>query len=236
LSPAAPNAPASAQPAGSEKATPASIEAEISRSEHAEMQALLKKSFPAEYQELIAVAVQRRNEGASDLVVGQETYAKFQELMRAKLKFAVAATMQTIDRLAENEINLFNALGTRGGRYCLSVLGKAETPEPMVPPDDIKRLMRQATIFRFEAIGEGMSQFAPISPLTPAELAVFEASLARDGLNLEEVRSGAFLSKDGNEPGRPCLMVEKLYRAVARLDEAGRRKLYASMFFLGRDK
>ena len=50
-------------------ATPASIEAEIALSEHAELQALLKKNFTAEYDELIAVAVRRRNEGVSDQVV-----------------------------------------------------------------------------------------------------------------------------------------------------------------------
>ena len=44
----------------------ASIEAEIGLSEHAELQALLKKNFNPEYNELIMVAARRRNEGVSD--------------------------------------------------------------------------------------------------------------------------------------------------------------------------
>src|SRR6185436_122238 len=56
---APPPAPAAAPPP---MATAQSIEAEIARSEHAELQALLKKNFPGEYNELIAVAVRRRNE------------------------------------------------------------------------------------------------------------------------------------------------------------------------------
>src|SRR5437660_156300 len=45
------------------KATPESIEAEIAKSDHAELQSLLKKNFPDDYKALIAVAVDRRNEG-----------------------------------------------------------------------------------------------------------------------------------------------------------------------------
>ena len=55
-------------------ATPASIEAEIAQSEHAELQALLKKNFTAEYNELIAVAVRRRNEGVSDQIVRRRNW------------------------------------------------------------------------------------------------------------------------------------------------------------------
>src|SRR5205814_412657 len=69
-SPAASNTP---QPATPEpalvqpgKATPESIEAEIAKSDHAELQSLLKKNFPDDYKALIVVAVDRRNEGASD--------------------------------------------------------------------------------------------------------------------------------------------------------------------------
>ena len=72
--------------------------------------------------------------------------------------------------------------------------------------------------------------------LTQAELGAFEASLNRDGLRFDEVRTGAFLSKGGDEPGKPCLMIEKLYQSIARLDETTRRKIYAGMFFLGRDR
>ncbi len=67
-------------------------------------------------------------------------------------------------------------------------------------------------------------------------MTAFEGSLASDGLKFNEIRSGAFLSKGGAEPGKPCLMLEKLYLAIARLPEDARRKIYAGMFFLGRDK
>ena len=43
-------------------------------------------------------------------------------------------------------------------------------------------------------------------------------------------------TSSGDEPGKPCLMVETLYLAIARLGEGTRRKIYAGMFFLGRDK
>ena len=73
-------------------------------------------------------------------------------------------------------------------------------------------------------------------PLTPDDMRGFEASLASDGLKFDEIRSGAFLTKAGDEPGKPCLMLERLYLAIARLPEETRRKIYAGMFFLGRDK
>src|ERR1700716_908474 len=44
-------------------ATPESIEAEIAQSEHAELLALVKQNFNAEYTDLIAMAVRNRNEG-----------------------------------------------------------------------------------------------------------------------------------------------------------------------------
>ena len=97
-------------------------------------------------------------------------------------------------------------------------------------------MMRLGTLYRFQAIVEGMSNTKPVEPLTNEELRPFEASLNRDGMRFEEVRTGAFLTKAGDEPGRPCLMIEKLYQAIARLDEGTRRKIYAGMFFLGRDR
>ena len=81
-----------------------------------------------------------------------------------------------------------------------------------------------------------MSNTKPVDPLTNDELGAFEASLARDSMKFDEVRSGAFLSKAGDEPGKACLMIEKLYLAIARLGEGTRRKIYAGMFFLGRDR
>jgi len=67
-------------------ATPESIEAEFAQSEYAELLAILKKSFSAEYDDLIATAVRRRNEGASDQAFGQELAERFQNIMRGKLK------------------------------------------------------------------------------------------------------------------------------------------------------
>jgi nitrogen fixation-related uncharacterized protein len=229
--PAAPTPPA--PPA---KATPESIEAEIAKSDHAELQGILKRYFADDYKALIAVAVERRNEGVSDQAFGQELFARFQEIMRSKLRFAAGAGTAMIDRLAENEVALFRALGTEGATFCLKVLGKDETPADSQPPESVRRMMRLGTLFRFQAIVEGMSNTKPVDPLTQAELSAFEASLNRDGLRFDEVRSGAFLSKGGDEPGKPCLMIEKLYRSIARLEETTRRKIYAGMFFLGRDR
>jgi hypothetical protein len=97
-------------------------------------------------------------------------------------------------------------------------------------------MMRLGTLYRFQAIVEGMSNTKPVEPLTNEELSQFEASLNRDGMRFDEVRTGAFLTKAGDEPGRPCLMIEKLYQSIARLGEGTRRKIYAGMFFLGRDR
>ena len=218
------------------KATPESIEAEIAKSDHAELQALLKKNFADDYKALIAVAVERRNEGASDQVFGQELFARFQDIMRTKLRYAAGASTAMIDRLAQNEVALFHALGTEGAPFCLKVLGKDETPADNTPPESVRRLMRLGTLYRFQAIVEGLSNTKPVEPLTNEEMGAFEASLARDGMKFDEVRSGAFLNKGGDEPGKACMMIEKLYQAIARLGEGTRRKIYAGMFFLGRDR
>jgi hypothetical protein len=223
-----------AMPAG--KATAASIEAEIAQSEHAELQTLLKTHFVKEYNELIEVVLRRRNEGASDATFGQELFARFQDIMRPRLQFAVAASMPTIDKLAANEMGLFHALGTDGAAICLRVLGKDTAAATRPLPDSVRRLLRLGTLYRFQAIVDGMQRHLPVEPLTAPEIAAFEASLARDGIKFEDVRTGAFLNKGGEEPGKPCLMVEKLYQAMARLEEAPRRKVYAGVLFLGRDK
>jgi hypothetical protein len=62
---------------------------------------------------------------------------------------------------------------------------------------------------------------------------VFEASLAREGLNFKDVSTGAYL-RTSLEPGKPCLTLETLHLAIARLPEGTRRKLYTGMFFAGR--
>jgi hypothetical protein len=218
------------------KATPESIEAEIAKSDHAELQTLLKQHFADDYKSLIAVAVDKRNEGVSDQAFGQELFARFQDIMRSKLRFAAGAGTPMIDRLAANEIALFRALGTEGPAFCLRVLGKDDSPADGQPPESVRRMMRLGTLYRFQAIVEGMANTRAVEPLTNEELGQFEASLNRDGMRFEEVRSGAFLTKAGDEPGRPCLMIEKLYQSIARLNEGTRRKIYAGMFFLGRDR
>jgi hypothetical protein len=217
-------------------ATTASIETEIALSEHAELQALLKKNFNAEYNDLIAVAVRRRNEGVSDAVFGQELNERFQEVMRGKLKYGAGASTPTIDRLAANEASLFHALGTEGSAFCLKMLGKDETPAATATPGSVRQLMRLGTLYRFQAIAEGMPNAKPVDALTTDEMRAFEASLAREGLNFKDVSTGAYLNTAGQEPGKPCLTLETLHLAIARLAEGTRRKIYAGMFFLGRDK
>jgi len=218
------------------KATPESIEAEIARSDHAELQSLLKTYFADDYKALIAVAVERRNEGVSDQAFGQELFSRFQEIMRTKLRYAAGASTPMIDRLAENEVALFHALGTEGASFCLKVLGKDETPADGPPPESVRRMMRLGTLYRFQAIVEGLQNTKPVDPMTNDELGAFETSLNKDGMKFDDVRSGAFLNKAGDGPGKSCLMIEKLYLAIGRLNEGTRRKIYAGMFFLGRDR
>jgi hypothetical protein len=131
-------------------------------------------------------------------------------------------------------VSLFQALGNEGSGFCLKVLGKDDAPSTAPMPDRIRRLMRLGTLYRFEAIVDGMPRLQQMDALTATDIAAFEASLQRVGLKFDEIRTGAFLSKEGEAPGKPCQMVEKLYRAIARLDESTRRKLYAGMFFVGR--
>jgi hypothetical protein len=217
-------------------ATPESIEAEIARSEHAELLALVKKNFNADYVDLIAMAVRKRNEGVSDQTFGQELAERFQDIMRGKLKFGAGASMPTIDRLAANEASLFHALGTEGAAFCLKMLGKDDTPAAEAPPDSVRRLMQLGTLYRFQAIVEGMAANAkPVEPLSKEETRVFEASLSREGLNFKDVNTGAYL-KTSLEPGKPCLTLETLHLAIARLPDGTRRKMYTGMFFAGRDR
>jgi hypothetical protein len=239
----APTAPAGsvaavpvAPPNVAARATPASIEAEIANSENAELQTLLKANFSAEYNELMVLAARRRNEGIDSEQFGQELFSHLQDMLRAKLKFAVGAGMPTIDKLAANETKLFHTLGTEAADFCLRLLGKDDTPATALPPANVREMMRLGTLYRFQAIVEGMPNSQPFAVLTPDDMKAFEASLGQDGMKFDEVRTGAFLAKGGPEPGKPCLMLEKLYVAIARLPADARRKIYAGMFFLGRDK
>jgi hypothetical protein len=235
MTPPAPVAPP-APPAPPPMATPASIDAEIGLSEHAELQALLKKNFNAEYNDLLAAAARRRNEGVSDQVFGQELNERFQDIMRDKLKYGAGASIAAIDKLAANEASLFHALGTEGAGFCLKMLGKDSSPAEGAPPESVQQLMRLGTLYRFQAIVEGMPDAKPVAPLSAEEMKAFEASLAREGLNFKDVSSGAYLNNTAAGPGKPCLTLEFLHLAIARLAEGTRRKIYAGMFFLGRDK
>jgi hypothetical protein len=232
--PATPATPAAPSPPP--MATPASVEFEIGMTEHAEVLALLKKSLPAEYDGLVADVVRRRNEGISDQLFAQELADRLQAIMRAKLKFGVGASTPTIDKLAANEASLFHALGTEGSAFCLKILGKDDAPVSVPPPESVARLTRLGTLYRFQAIVEGMPNAKPVDGLTTDEMRAFEASLAREGLNFRDVSTGTFLNNAGFEPGKPCLRLETLHLAIARLGEGTRRKIYAGMFFLGRDR
>jgi hypothetical protein len=95
--------------------------------------------------------------------------------------------------------------------------------------------MRLGTLYRFQAIAEGMPAAKPAEALTSDEMRAFEASLAREGLNFKDVSTDAYLNS-GTEPGKPCRTLETLHLVIARLAEGTRRKIYAGMFFLGRDK
>src|SRR5204863_13812 len=81
-------------------------------------------------------------------------------------------------------------------------------PAAEAPPDSVRRLLQLGTLYRFQAIAEGMAANAkPVEPLSKEETRVFEASLAREGLNFKDVNTGAYL-KTSLEPGKPCLTLE----------------------------
>ena len=232
----APVTPAAVMPTPPPMATVQSIEAEFAMSDNAELLALLKKSFPVEYDGLIAMAVRRRNEGVTEQVFAQELAERFQDIMRGQLKFGAGANLPTIDRLAANEASLFHALGTEGAAFCLKMLGRDDTPAVSPPPESVRRMMQLGTLYRLQAVSEGLSNSKPVEALKTDEMRAFEASLAREGLNYKDVSTGAYLNQGGAEPGKPCLTLETLHLAIARLPDGTRRKIYAGMFFAGRDK
>ena len=99
-------------------------------------------------------------------------------------------------------------------RFCLKVLGKDDTPAATVPmPDSIRRLMRLGTLYRFEAIVDGMPRFQPVDRSGATRSPRSRRALNASGLNFDEVRTGAFLRQGrASAAGKPCLMIEKLYR------------------------
>jgi hypothetical protein len=216
---------APAPPAPPPAATPESIEAEVALSEYSEVLAFVKKNFKAEFDELMVAAARRRNERVSDQVFGQELAAGVQNFMRGRLRYGVGASLTAMDRLAANEASLFHALGTEAADFCLKMLGVDDKPVPGVPPEDVRRMMQLGTLYRLQAIAEGM----------PDEKQAYEASVTHEGLNFNDVNSGAFL-KAVAVPGKPCLTLETLHLAIARLSDPTRRKIYAGMFFLGRGR
>jgi hypothetical protein len=178
-------------------------------------------------------AAQRRNEGVSDEVFGRELASGFQKIMRGKLTYGTGASTPMMDRLAANEASLFHALGTDGAAFCHMMLGVDDRPPAGPPPGSVRQLLQLGTLYRFQAIAEGMPDARPAVPLSKDELRAFETSVVQVGLNFNDVNSGAFL-KAGGEPGRPCLTLETLHLAIAKLAEVTRRKIYVGMFFLGR--
>jgi hypothetical protein len=241
MMPSAEAAPPSAKavppvaPAPPPAATPESIEAEVALSEYSEVLAFVKKNFKAEFDELMVAAARRRNEGVSDQVFGQELAAGVQNFMRGRLRYGVGASLTAMDRLAANEASLFHALGTEAADFCLKMLGVDDKPVPGVPPEDVRRMMQLGTLYRLQAIAEGMPDEKPVAPLSKDELQAYEASVTHEGLNFNDVNSGAFL-KAVAVPGKPCLTLETLHLAIARLSDPTRRKIYAGMFFLGRGR
>jgi hypothetical protein len=210
-----------------------SVEAEFAQSEHADLLAFVKKSFPPDYAELLSQAVSRRNEGVTEQAFGQAIAESIQTVMRGKLKYGAGASMPTLDRLAGNEASLFHAFGTEGAPFCLKMLGRDDTPAAGSVPDVVRQLMELGTLYRFQAIAEGINNTKPIEPMTRDETRAYEASLTRQGLNLKDVSTGAYF-KASLEPGKPCLTLETLHLAIAKLPDGVRRKIYASMFFAGR--
>jgi hypothetical protein len=213
--------------------TAQSVEAEFALSEHADLLAFVKKSFAPDYAELLQQAVSRRNEGVSEQAFGQALAESIQNVMRGKLKYGAGGSMPTIDRLAANEASLFHALGTEGAPFCLKMLGRDDTPAAAPVPDIVRQLMELGTLYRFQAVAEGMTNTKPIEPLTKDEAKAYEASVVRAGLNFKDVTTGAYLKAAG-EPGKPCLTLETLHLAIAKLPDGVRRKIYASMFFANR--
>jgi hypothetical protein len=213
--------------------TAESVEAEFALSEHADLLAFVKKSFQSDYAELLQQAVSSRNEGVSEQAFGQALAERIQTVMRGKLTYGAGGSMPTLDRLAANEASLFHALGTEGAPFCLKMLGRDDTPAAASVPDIVRQLMELGTLYRFQAIAEGMTNTKPVEPLTKDEAKAYEMSVVRAGLNFKDVTTGAYLKAAG-EPGKPCLTLETLHLAIAKLPDGVRRKIYASMFFANR--
>ena len=80
-----------ARHAAAARATPASIEAEIARIGSRRPAGAAEAHFADEYKELMAFAVDDATRASPTRPFGQEMFARFQEIMRSKLKFAAGA-------------------------------------------------------------------------------------------------------------------------------------------------
>ena len=166
------------------------------------LQALLKQNFTAEYNELIEVAV-RRNEGVTDQALGQELTERFQDIMRGKLKYGPGRACLRSTGSRPTRRACFMRSAPKARAFCLKMLGKDDTPATAAPPESVRQLMRLGTLYRFQAIAEGMPNPRPVEPLTADEMRAFEASLARGRAEFKDVSTGAFLNKGSAEPGKP---------------------------------
>ena len=61
------------------------------------------------------------------------------------------------------------------------MLGKDDGAAATATPESVRQLMRLGTLYRFQAIVEGMPAAKPVEALTSDEMRAFEASLAREG-------------------------------------------------------
>src|SRR4029077_2915128 len=162
------------------------IEAEIAMSDYADLQVLLKTNFADEYGRLMVVVARLRNTGISDQELNETLFARFQDMLRPKLKLGVGASTPAIDRLAANEAALFHALGVEAAPSCMKLLGKDGGGSGPLPTD-VNRLMRLGWLLWCRAVFVGMRTPTQVEELTRDERVAFEEALKREGLRLADV-------------------------------------------------
>ena len=75
-------------------------------------------------------------------------------------------------------------------------------PPATATPESVRQLMRLGTLYRFQAIAEGMPAAKPAAALTSDEMRAFEASLAREGLNFKDVSTGRLSQQRRHRTGK----------------------------------